>query len=106
VGLAQLLAATFPGGSITGAPKIRATQIIAELEPVPRGVYTGAIAWFRGPRDFDSAIAIRTAIARDGELTYHVGAGIVADSDPEAEHRECVNKARATIQAVRLAEAL
>ena len=64
---------------------------------------TGAIAWFRGPRDFDSAIAIRTAIARDGELTYHVGAGIVADSDPEAEWQESVNKARAVLRAVEMA---
>ena len=104
VGLAQILAATFPGGSITGAPKIRAAQIIAELEPVPRGVYTGAIAWFRGPRDFDSAIAIRTAVARGGELSYHVGAGIVADSDPEREHAECLLKARAFLAAAQVGD--
>jgi para-aminobenzoate synthetase component I len=94
VGLAEILGATFPGGSVTGAPKIRAAQIIAELEPTPRGVYTGAIAWFRGPRDFDSAIAIRTAVCRGRLLAHHVGAGIVADSDPAREYEECLLKAR------------
>ncbi|MEW6270615.1 MAG: anthranilate synthase component I family protein, partial [Thermodesulfobacteriota bacterium] len=86
VGLAALLRATFPGGSITGAPKIRAAQVIAELEQQPREIYTGAVAWFRGARDFDSAIAIRTAVACDGVYTYHAGGGIVADSDPRREH--------------------
>ncbi|MBM4267496.1 MAG: aminodeoxychorismate synthase component I [Deltaproteobacteria bacterium] len=94
VDLASILRSTFPGGSITGAPKIRATQVIAELETQARGVYTGALAWFRSPRDFDSAIAIRTAVAHEGVLAYHAGGGIVADSDPEKEYAECWLKAR------------
>jgi aminodeoxychorismate synthase component I len=101
-GLAEILRATFPGGSITGAPKIRAAQVIAELEPVARGLYTGAIAWFRGERDFDSSIAIRTAVARDGRLIYQVGAGIVADSDPEREYAECLLKAKPLLAAAGL----
>lgn len=103
VGLADLLRATFPGGSITGAPKIRAAQVIAELEHAPRELYTGALAWFRGPRDFDSAIAIRTAVARDGVYTYHAGGGIVADSDPEREYRECLLKAEPFLRALGVA---
>lgn len=102
VGLADLLRATFPGGSITGAPKIRAAQIIAELEEAPREIYTGALAWFRGPRDFDSAIAIRTAVARDGVYTYHAGGGIVADSDATREFRECLLKAEPFLRALRV----
>jgi len=102
VGLADLLRATFPGGSITGAPKIRAAQIIAELEPAPREIYTGALAWFRGPRDFDSTIAIRTAVARDGIYTYHAGGGIVADSDATREFRECLLKAEPFLRALRV----
>jgi len=100
VGLGDLLRATFPGGSITGAPKIRAAQVIAELESASRELYTGALAWFRGPRDFDSAIAIRTAVARDGIFTYHAGGGIVADSDPEREFRECLLKAEPFLRAL------
>jgi para-aminobenzoate synthetase component 1 len=103
VGLGELLRATFPGGSITGAPKIRATQIIAELESAPREIYTGALAWFRGPRDFDSAIAIRTAVAREGVFTYHAGGGIVADSDPTREFAECLLKAEPFLRALRVA---
>lgn len=103
VGLGDLLRATFPGGSITGAPKIRATQIIAELESAPREIYTGALAWFRGPRDFDSAIAIRTAVARDGVFTYHAGGGIVADSDATREFAECLLKAEPFLRALRVA---
>jgi len=92
-GLEELLRATFPGGSITGAPKIRAMEVIAELEARPRGIYTGAFVRCRGPRDLDSAIAIRVAVARDGVFTYHAGGGIVADSDPAREYDECVLKA-------------
>jgi para-aminobenzoate synthetase component 1 len=102
VGLAELLHATFPGGSITGAPKIRAAQVIAELEDAPREIYTGALFRFGGPRDFDSAIAIRTAVARDGTYTYHAGGGIVADSDPEREHGECLLKAAPFLRALDL----
>jgi para-aminobenzoate synthetase component 1 len=100
VSFADLLRATFPGGSITGAPKIRAAQVIAELEDAPREIYTGALFRFRGPRDFDSAIAIRTAVARDGVFTYHAGGGIVADSDPLREHRECVLKSEPFLRAL------
>lgn len=92
-GLEQLLRATFPGGSITGAPKIRAIEVVADLEAHPRGLYTGAFVRCRGPRDLDSAIAIRVAVARDGVYTYHAGGGIVADSDPAREYEECLLKA-------------
>ena len=103
VGLAELLRTAFPGGSITGAPKIRAAQVIAELELQPRELYTGAVAWFRGAHDFDSAIAIRTAVARDGVYTYHAGGGIVADSDPGGEYAECLLKAEPFLRALRVA---
>jgi para-aminobenzoate synthetase component 1 len=95
LGLAALLAATFPGGSVTGAPKRRAMQIIDQLEPGPRGAYTGATGWLGAAGDLDLAIAIRTAVLRDGRLTVSVGAGIVADSTPEAELEETEVKARA-----------
>ena len=95
VGLAALLAATFPGGSVTGAPKRRAMQIIDELEPSPRGVYTGATGWLGAAGDLDLAIAIRTAVLRGGELNLSVGGGIVVDSTPEGELRETEVKARA-----------
>jgi len=98
--------ATFPAGTLTGAPKVRAMQIIDELEPVRRGLYGGAVGYFAFGGAMDTAIAIRSVLMRDGRAYIQAGAGIVADSDPESEHRECVNKARATIQAVRLAEAL
>lgn len=104
-GLADLLRATFPGGSITGAPKIRAARAIARLESAPRGFYTGAILWFRGPRDFDSTIAIRTATAHRGRLSYGVGAGIVADSDAEREFAECRLKAEPFLRAIGAAAA-
>ena len=95
VGLAALLAATFPGGSVTGAPKRRAMQIIDELEPAPRGVYTGATGWLGAAGDLDLAIAIRTAVLRGGQLELSVGGGIVVDSTPEGELRETEVKARA-----------
>jgi anthranilate/para-aminobenzoate synthase component I len=95
VGLGALLRATFPGGSITGAPKIRAMEIIAELEAAARGPYTGATGWLGAAGDLDLSIAIRTALVRDRALTLWVGGGIVADSLPEAELRETVAKASA-----------
>ncbi len=95
VGLTELLAATFPGGSITGAPKRRAMQIIDELEPVPRGVYTGATGWLGAAGDLELAVAIRTATLSAGRLTLSVGGGIVIDSSPEAELAETEVKARA-----------
>ena len=88
----QLLAATFPGGSITGAPKIRAMQLIDELEPVARGPYCGAFGWFGTGGGLDLAIAIRIAAVTDGQLHVHVGGGIVADSEPAAELAETDDK--------------
>ncbi|MDG2308380.1 MAG: anthranilate synthase component I family protein [Candidatus Binatia bacterium] len=98
--LSAILRATFPGGSITGAPKIRASEVIHELEPHGRGLYTGALVWFRAEDDFDSSIAIRTAIARDGTYSYHAGGGIVADSDAQREYDECWLKAHAFLTAL------
>jgi len=95
VGLTALLEATFPGGSITGAPKRRAMQIIDELEPAPRGPYTGATGWLGAAGDLDLAIAIRTAAVRAGRLSLSVGGGVVADSAPEGELAETDVKARA-----------
>jgi anthranilate/para-aminobenzoate synthase component I len=96
-----LLRATFPGGSITGAPKIRAMEIIDELEDEPRGFYTGAIGWIDASGDLDLNVAIRTAVAVDDRLTYRVGSGIVADSDPAREYAECLLKAEAFARALR-----
>jgi len=87
-----LLAATFPGGSITGAPKLRAMQIIEQLEPVPRGIYTGAIGYFDAAGGVDLSIAIRTAVAEGGRLHLQLGGGIVAGSDPDAELQETRDK--------------
>ena len=100
------LRATFPAGTLTGAPKIRAMEIIDELEPVRRGIYGGAVGYFDFSGNMDTCIAIRTLVAANGRLYIGAGAGIVADSDPAREHQECVNKARAVVQAVRLAEAM
>src|SRR5213595_2096195 len=80
--------ATFPAGTITGAPKIRAMEIIEELEPVRRGVYTGAIGWVDGRGNGEWNIAIRTMVVKDGRAHLHVGGGIVADYDPPAEYEE------------------
>ncbi len=93
----DLLKATFPGGSITGAPKVRAMQIIDELEPTKRSVYTGAMGYlsFNGNLDFN--IAIRTFLVKDDHIFFQVGGGIVADSDPEDEYQETLHKARALI---------
>jgi len=104
-GCLDLLSATFPAGTVSGAPKIRAMQIIDELEPVARGPYAGAVGYisFGGER-MDTAIAIRTAVIREGRVLVQAGAGIVADSIPSREHQECVNKARAMFRAVALAE--
>jgi anthranilate synthase component 1 len=100
------LRSTFPAGTLSGAPKIRAMEIIEELEPVRRGVYGGAVGYFGFAGSMDTAITIRTALFRGERAYVQTGAGIVADSQPESEHRECVNKARAMIQAIRLAEGL
>ena len=98
------LAACFPAGTVTGAPKIRAMEIIRELEPAQRGVYAGAILYVDYADNLDSCIAIRTIDLRDGVAMVEAGAGIVADSIPEREYEECVNKARALFRAIELAE--
>jgi anthranilate synthase component 1 len=98
--------ATFPAGTLSGAPKIRAMEIIEELEPIRRGVYGGAVGYFGFSGNMDTAIAIRTMVIDGGVIYAEAGAGIVADSDPEREHAECVNKARALFQAVKLAESM
>ncbi len=92
--LVDLLKATFPGGSITGAPKIRAMEIIDELEPTQRGVYTGSIGYIGLDGTMDLNIAIRTLVVRDGRAYFQVGGGIVADSDPAAEYQETLDKGR------------
>ena len=93
----DLVRAAFPGGSITGAPKVRAMEIIAELEPSERGVYCGAIGYFSVTGALDSSIAIRTAVARAGRVYFSAGGGVVADSDPGEEYRETLDKARGLI---------
>jgi len=98
------LASCFPAGTVTGAPKIRAMEIIRGLEPAPRGVYAGAILYVDYANNLDSCIAIRTMDLRNGVATVEAGAGIVADSVPEREYEECVNKARALFRAIELAE--
>jgi aminodeoxychorismate synthase component I len=92
--------ACFPGGSITGAPKKRAMEIIAELEPVPRGIYTGAVGYFGFNGDAAFNIAIRTMVLRGGELSFFTGSGITADSDPSAEYDETLHKAAGMRQAL------
>lgn len=89
----QAVRACYPGGSITGAPKKRAREIIAELEPVPRGIYTGALGYFAADGTAVFNIAIRTLVVHEGIATFGVGAGIVADSDPVAEYEETLHKA-------------
>ena len=96
----DLLRAAFPGGSITGAPKLRAMEIIAELEPSARGVYCGAIGYWSVTGAVDTNIAIRTAAAIDGQLYFNAGGAIVSDSDPEREYRETLDKARGMIAAL------
>jgi para-aminobenzoate synthetase component 1 len=96
----DLLRAAFPGGSITGAPKVRAMQIIAELEPTQRTVYTGAIGYLSTSGALDTSIAIRTCLVRGRDVYFQVGGGIVADSDPEQEYRETLDKARGLIAAL------
>ena len=100
----DVLRATFPAGTVSGAPKIRAMEIIDELEPVKRGVYSGAVGYLSWNGNMDTAIAIRTAVIKDGELHIQAGAGVVADSRPELEWKETMNKARAVFRAVARAE--
>ncbi len=99
------LRATFPAGTLSGAPKIRAMEIIDELEPVKRGVYGGAVGYVGWGGTLDTAIAIRTAVIKDGQLHIQAGGGVVADSVPAAEWEETMNKGRAVFRAVAMAEA-
>jgi anthranilate synthase component 1 len=101
----DVLRATFPAGTVSGAPKIRAMEIIDELEPVKRGVYSGAVGYLSWNGNMDTAIAIRTAVIKKGTLHIQAGAGVVADSRPELEWKETMNKGRAIFRAVALAEA-
>jgi para-aminobenzoate synthetase component 1 len=96
----DLLRATFPGGSVTGAPKIRAMQIIAELEPTVRGAYCGSLGYISHTGHLDTSILIRTFTAAGGWVQFPVGGGIVADSDPEAEYQETLTKASGLLRAL------
>ncbi len=100
----DVLAATFPAGTVSGAPKIRAMQIIDELEPVKRGIYSGAVGYLSWSGNLDTAIAIRTAVIKDGQLHIQAGAGIVHDSVPENEWAETMNKGRAIFKAVAMVQ--
>jgi para-aminobenzoate synthetase component 1 len=96
----ELIAATFPGGSVTGAPKVRAMEIIAELEPTARGPYCGCLGWIGFDGAADLNILIRTFTAGRGWLQFPVGGGIVAESDPAREYEETLHKARGLLQAL------
>jgi anthranilate synthase component I len=100
----DLFAATFPAGTLVGAPKVRAMEIIEELEPVRRGLYGGTIGYFGAQGDMDQAITIRTLVFHNDEYSYQAGAGIVADSVPSAEHDEVLAKSAALLGALKLAE--
>lgn len=98
----DLLAACFPGGSITGAPKVRAMEIIDELEPTRRSVYTGSIGYLSFGGEMDLNIAIRTILVKDGKAFFQVGGAVTYDSDPEAEYQETMDKAKALFQSLSL----
>ncbi len=100
------LIAGFPAGTVSGAPKVRAMEIIDELEPTKRGVYAGCIGYFASNGSMDTCIALRTGVVKDGVLYVQAGVGVVADSDPEAEFQESQQKARALIRAAETAQAL
>jgi anthranilate synthase component 1 len=102
----DVLTATFPAGTLTGAPKVRAMELIDELEPVRRGIYGGAVGYLDAAGDLDMAIAIRTAVMRDGVAHVQASAGIVADSVPANEEQETRNKARAVLQAIATAQTM
>src|SRR5262249_15250481 len=99
----DVLRATFPAGTLSGAPKVRAMQIIEELEPEHRGLYGGAVGYIGFGGNLDVAIAIRTVVERAGEIQIQAGAGIVDASDPDREYEETVNKAKASLLAVQAA---
>jgi len=100
----DVLKSVFPVGTVSGAPKVRAMQIIEEFEPEKRGPYAGAVGYVSFDGNIDTAIAIRTAVVRNDDIYIQAGAGIVADSVPEKEYEETVNKAKAMIKAVEMAE--
>ena len=100
----DLFAATFPAGTLVGAPKVRAMELIAELEPVARGLYGGSVGYLSRNGNMDQAITIRTLVFHDGEYSFQAGAGIVADSDPEFEHREVMAKSAILRRAMEIAE--
>src|ERR1700680_4530001 len=89
----------FPAGTVSGAPKVRAMQIIDELEKEKRGLYAGCVGYFSAAGEMDTCIVLRTALIKDGVMYVQAGAGIVADSDPAFEQQECVNKAKALFRA-------
>ncbi|HEY0571053.1 MAG TPA: chorismate-binding protein, partial [Enterovirga sp.] len=93
------LVAGFPAGTVSGAPKVRAMEIIDELEPDKRGPYAGCIGYFGADGQMDTCIVLRTAVVKDGRMVVQAGAGTVHDSDPASEHQECVNKAKALFRA-------
>ena len=95
----DVLRATFPAGTVSGAPKVRAMEIIEELETDRRGIYGGCVGYFGADGTMDTCIVLRTAIVKDGKVYVQAGAGIVADSKPELEQLECENKARALFSA-------
>jgi len=99
VGVAEIVRATFPPGSVTGAPKVRALEIIEELEPVRRGPYCGAIGWIDPSGDLELSVAIRTFVAASGLLHLHVGGAVVASSDPGDEWQETMHKAARLLEA-------
>jgi anthranilate synthase component 1 len=94
----------FPAGTLSGAPKVRAMQLIAELEPECRGIYGGAVGYFDLQGNLDGSIAIRSILVKDGQAHVNAGAGIVYDSVPEVEYQETRNKAKSALQAIKLAE--
>lgn len=104
IGNMDVLRATFPAGTVSGAPKVRALEIINELEPTARGIYSGAVGYLGFSGDMDLAIALRTAIIKDKTLYVQAGAGIVADSNPDSEWQETLNKARAVLRAAEMVQ--
>jgi anthranilate synthase component I len=100
----DVMRATFPAGTVSGAPKVRAMQLIYEFEKSKRGVYAGAVGYFGFDGQLDSCIALRSTVLKDGMAFVQAGGGVVADSDPEFEYQESVNKAMATFRAIDMAE--
>jgi anthranilate synthase component 1 len=100
----DVLRATFPAGTVSGAPKVRAMEIIDELEPTKRGIYSGAVGYISFQDDMDTAIALRTAVLKDGTLYAQAGGGIVHDSSPDGEWQETLTKLRAVLRAAEMVQ--